>query len=187
MDLHILPECYIDTLLIKTLVPPTTRYNHQKRCSTVAKVMKEKFNDTFALGIIDNDKRLLSYLNEFELIYEQTNNLQLLKHKQKHHYFIIICPAMEMWLLNNVKSIDMSMADFGLPDDLAKLQKITKTATSENENPPYSSAFKKMFNTLKIKEAKGVLILQLWVNYLKTNTYTADLKLLLNQTNDILM
>ncbi len=40
MDLSVLPECYVDTCLIETIVPPDKHYNHQKGTGTVAKKMK---------------------------------------------------------------------------------------------------------------------------------------------------
>jgi hypothetical protein len=66
MDQSVIPECFIDTNLLETLVPPITQYNHQKGCGTVTKVMKERFTDRFALGIIDKDKYEVEYLKEFE-------------------------------------------------------------------------------------------------------------------------
>jgi hypothetical protein len=60
MNFAIIPECYVDTNLVETLVPPTGRgYNHQHGCGTVTKVMKERFADGFAVGIIDKDKKEL--------------------------------------------------------------------------------------------------------------------------------
>ncbi len=41
----IIPECYIDTNLVETLVC-TGGCNHQKGCNTVAKVMQDKFGDS---------------------------------------------------------------------------------------------------------------------------------------------
>lgn len=38
----IIPECYVDTNLVETLVCPAG-CNHQKGCNQVAKVMQEKF------------------------------------------------------------------------------------------------------------------------------------------------
>ncbi len=57
MDNAIFPECYLDTNLIETIVPPVKRnnqqgYNHQKGCGTVSSRMKKQFADRFALGII---------------------------------------------------------------------------------------------------------------------------------------
>ena len=47
MDLAIIPECFVDTNLIETLIPPISQYNHQKGCGTVTKVMKEKLLFTY--------------------------------------------------------------------------------------------------------------------------------------------
>lgn len=44
----IIPECYIDTNLVETLVC-SGGCNHQKGCNQVAKVMQEKFADRFAI------------------------------------------------------------------------------------------------------------------------------------------
>ena len=63
----IIPECYVDTNLVETLVC-SGGCNHQKGCNQVAKVMKEKFANRFAVGMIDADKRRPGYLNEFRKI-----------------------------------------------------------------------------------------------------------------------
>ncbi len=55
-DLFIIPECYIDTNLVETLIA-TEGCNHQKGCNTVVNTMKRRFGDKFAVGIIDHDKR----------------------------------------------------------------------------------------------------------------------------------
>lgn len=67
---YIIPECYVDTNLIETLIK-AQGCNHQKGCNQVCKVMKEKFAERFAVGIIDADKRQPSYLAEFNKIGER--------------------------------------------------------------------------------------------------------------------
>jgi hypothetical protein len=134
MDLHIIPECYIDTKLIKALVPSTTRYNHQKGCSTVVKQMKEKFRDDFAVGIVDRDKEELGYAEEFDLVIEITDQLQLFKHKSKNHYLIFICPAVERWIINNADEVRVNLSDYNLPHDFKELTKVTKTSKSEDND-----------------------------------------------------
>ncbi len=55
MDNHIVPECYIDTMLVQTLVPPekNNRYNHQHGCFEVSNEMElYGLKDKFAVGII---------------------------------------------------------------------------------------------------------------------------------------
>ena len=181
MDLHIIPECYIDTKLIKALVPPHTKYNHQKGCSTVVKVMQEKFKDDFAVGIIDRDKQELGYANQFDLVVEIPNNLQLFKHRSRNHYLIFICPAVEKWIIACAVDADLLLQDFGLPSDFLLLTKITKTSKSEN-NDEYSSNFKNLFNALKSQNPSNVAVLRFWVKYLKSHPYQADLDFIKNET-----
>ena len=133
MDLSIIPECNIDTNLIETLVPPITRYNHQKGCGTVAKVMKEDFADRFAVGIIDKDKVFLDYLKEFDEV-TRRGNLELYKHREKHHYFIRISPAMERFIMTNAELAGLSLEKFGLPTKFEYFKKISKTVDSKNDH-----------------------------------------------------
>lgn len=53
---HIIPECYIDTNLVETLVPTKKGYNHQTGCNKVVGLMQnmKQLKDGFALGIIIN-------------------------------------------------------------------------------------------------------------------------------------
>lgn len=180
-----MPECYIDTKLIKALVPPQTRYNHQKGCSTVTKVMQERFNNDFALGIIDRDKQELGYANQFDLVVEVPNTLQLFKHRSKNHYLIFICPAVEKWIIACAAESELLLSDFGLPADYLSLTKITKTSKSES-NDEFSSNFRDLFNALKVENTPNVAVLRFWIEYLKANPYQADLGFIRNETGVIL-
>lgn len=184
MDLHIIPECYIDTKLIKALIPPTTRYNHQKGCPNVVKVMQQNLGGDFALGIIDRDKKELGYADEFDLMYEISNNIQLFKHKSRNHYLIFICPAVEKWIITNASEANLNLNDFGLPNDFRKLTDITKTSKSEKEDP-YSKNFHELFKKLRETQPKAVQLLIFWVKYLKDNPYDADIDFLRDQSSII--
>ena len=186
MDQHIIPECFIDTKLVKALVPPQIRYNHQHGCSNVEKIMKEKFKDDFALGIIDKDKKVLRYLNECQLVCEQVGFLQLHKHSTKNHYLIIIRPAMEKWILNTADVAGLSLQEFGLPDDLDKLCDITKTARSD-KGDPNAPKFGQLFSELIERNPTAIAVLSFWINYLKANPYNADLAFLTQETDRLLI
>ncbi len=185
MDLHIIPECYVDTKLIKVAVPPQTKYNHQKGCSNVIKTMQQKFNDDFALGIIDKDKQIQAYVEQFDLIYNVPDTLQLLKHPYCHHYLIFICPAVEKWIIVNANEVELSLTDFGLPHDFNQLKSITKTSKSEYDDP-YSNNLQQLFREIKRRESRYWKIFSLWINYLKDNPYTADLNILIEETRAFL-
>ena len=171
MDLSIISECYIDTNLIETIIPPKKGYNHQKGAGTVLRLMQGKLNDKFAVGIVDKDKKRLKYIEEFNSEID-IGDLQLFKHKDphKHHFLILINPAIEKWIMNNAKIVGISLEDFGLPDNLKELTKKTKTITSKND-----TTFKKLFLELKKQKSKNVLILSEWISYLKNNPYKVDL------------
>lgn len=186
IELSIIPECYIDTKLIKILVPPKERYNHQKGCTTVTNLMQKQLKDKFAVGIVDRDKRELGYAKEFDLICEVSQSLQLYRHKnlQKHHYLIFIIPAMEKWILENVATANLQITDFGLPNSLNELRIITKQAKTE-ENNQYAKNFNRLFQELKIVNPISVAVLSLWVTELRNKNYSIDLQGLIDKTKII--
>lgn len=177
MNYSIIPECYIDTNLVETIVPPakeanSSGYSHLSGCGTVASVMQKRFADTFALGIIDRDKKAVDYLREFdEIIKTVSLILHKHKHKERHHYFIQICPAVERFILNSAEAIGISLQDYSLPTDLDKLKKITKSTNSKND-----PKFKNLFKALLKNAAPDVVKLAAWINYLKTNPYTVNVE-----------
>lgn len=186
MDLHIIPEYYIDTKLCKILVPPTNRYNHQKGCPNVVKVMKEKLKNDFALGIVDRDKQELDYYKEFNLVVEVPDNIQLFKHtSEPHHYLIFIRPAMEKWIISCAGESEIPFGNFKLPNDFKELLRITKTSKSENDDP-YSNNFRDLFKELKNRNSFSIAILTFWIEYLKANPYNADLENIRARTTEIL-
>jgi hypothetical protein len=175
MDFHIIPECYVDTNLVETLVPPTKNaYNHQKGCNNVVKIMQNDklLKEGFALGIIDLDKRRSLYTEEFEEVID-AHQLKLFKHPERNHYLIYVVPVVEKWILENAQEVGISLKDFDLPDDFLALQKQTKVATSNKDD-----RFRRLFKALRKREASGVLLLSKWIYYLKDNPYNADLDFL---------
>lgn len=187
IELSIMPECYIDTKLLKILVPPKERYNHQKGCTTITSMMQKNLKDKFAVGIVDRDKIELAYAKEFDLLCEVPQSLQLYKHKnpQKHHYLIFIVPAMEKWILETVKIANLKLADFGLPNNLNELRAITKTATSE-ENNFYSQNINQLFQALKTVNPVTIAVLSFWITELKNKNYSLNLQKLRDETNKMI-
>jgi hypothetical protein len=170
---HIIPECFIDTNLVETLVPTKKGYNHQTGCFKVVELIqnRKQLKEGFALGIIDEDKRIVKYASEFELIVEATQ-LKLLKHPKKNHYLIYIVPAVEKWILKNAEEVGLNLEDWGLPNDFLKLQDYTKIKTSR-----YDVKFKQIFKQLQKKEASGIICLSEWIAYLKEHPFDADMTL----------
>ena len=165
-DWHIVPECYIDTNLTEFLLD-SHGVNHQKGCNAVAKKMMESnLKDQFSIGIIDNDKRQHSYVNEFTEI-ARTQHVTLLKHKERPHYFIRISPAMDQFIMDCAREQGINLTDYGLPSELEAFTKITKDVKVKNDN-----RFKSLF--VALESCKEIAILRSALEYLNEEQYKCD-------------
>ncbi len=166
----IIPECYIDTNLVETLVCKGG-CNHQKGCNQVAKVMQEKFADRFAVGIIDADKRCPSYLKEFGEI-ASSEHLKLFRHPTRSHFIILVHPAADGFIRSCAEVAQISMSDYELSPVLKDFTAQTKNVMSNKD-----VRFKRLFKSMKdVGEMKlfGTLLA-----YLVNNTYnTSDNEIL---------
>ena len=162
---YIIPECYVDTNLIETLVK-SQRCNHQKGCNQVCKVMKEKFANRFAVGIIDADKLQPSYLEEFNKIGER-DHLKVLKHAVKPHFMILISPAIDQYILDAVDELKLNLAEYNLPEDLPSFTRQTKNVLSNKDK-----RFRSLFQA--IESATEISILKKILSYLTNFRYSAN-------------
>ncbi len=166
-----MPECYIDSALVGLLLD--AKVSHKHSCNEVSREMeKGAYKDSFAVGIIDNDKRKIKYIESFDEI-ARTDNLTFLKHKIKHHYVIKVGKerkAMETFIMANVQAIGMKMEDFDLPSDLENLTKQTKDSVTTLNNPKILKLFK------ALRQSPEVIKLQNVLTYLATNEYNVDLE-----------
>ncbi|MEM6317959.1 MAG: hypothetical protein AAF960_09825 [Bacteroidota bacterium] len=153
-NLNLLPECYGDTLLLEMLGFKKT--NHQTSgIGQVIKVMKEKYANRLAVGLIDADKKITpSYFKEFQQI-EAENRLKLLKYQQRNHYLIMVTPALEKFILQAAIDVDKDEKPF---NNLKSLKRLTKSIhVSQNQD------FKNFLNTLRQRKAPGFLTNQNWL------------------------
>jgi len=168
--LTIIPECYIDTCLTETITSCFNQFNHQKGCGTVSKVMREKFGDSFALGIIDKDKHEIPYLQEFDLI-SSKDSLYLYKHRTKPHYIIQISPAIEKFFLKAAEEKNIDITSFEFPIELKELTKITKQISDKNETD--FKMFRHLFKELS--DASEFVKLANLIQYLGDKMYKVDI------------
>lgn len=165
-DLHIVPECYIDTNFAEYLLD-SHGVNHQKGCNAVAKKMMESnLKDQFSIGIIDNDKRQHSYVNEFTEI-AHTQHVSLLKHNARPHYLVRINPAMDQFILDCATEQGINLQDYGLPSELEAFTKITKDVKAKNDY-----RFKSLF--MALEKCKEIVKLRSALNYLNTEQYKSN-------------
>ncbi|MBS1916631.1 MAG: hypothetical protein JST87_10135 [Bacteroidetes bacterium] len=174
MEGYIVPECYFDTVLVKSVLYDKAIVNHKKGCNNVAKAMRDgKLKDQFAVGIIDKDKNELDYLNEFvEYNYEKMN---LFKHNTKPHFIIQLCPALERWILSVCEEANINIEDYGLPNNMERLKKITKSELADE-----TLELRNLCNALVSSESSTISRFARWISYLKENKYQTDINELKN-------
>ena len=161
----IIPECYIDTNLVETLVC-AGGCNHQKGCNQVAKVMQEKFADRFAVGIIDADKRRPGYLEEFNEL-ASSEHLKLFHHKNRPHYIILVHPAADGFILSCATAAELKMENYGLSSELKKF-----TVQSKNVMSNKDLRFKQLLKSMKdVGEMKLMATL---LTYFVNHTYSSS-------------
>ena len=174
----IIPECFVDTNLVETLVC-NKGCNHQKGCNQVAKIMNEKFADKFAVGIIDADKRRPSYLKEFNEL-GRSQHLKILRHSIRPHFIILISPAIDKFILDNAQIANINMEDYNLSPALKEFTQQTKNELS-NQDPRFRKLFKDLEGFGEIKIFKDLL------NYFVSSLYQSskeDIIKIFNQGED---
>ncbi len=162
--LHVIPECFVDTNLIEYLL--NSGVNHQHCCSKVVGTMKEKYGDSFAIGIIDKDKVEMGYLGECDVL-ANSKHLTLYKHKFRHHYIITVAPAIDGFVLDCAKEQSVNLEEYGLPSELKAFTKITKQVTSNTDG-----RFKSLFSV--IDQNPEIVALKSVLTYLNGTRYQAD-------------
>ncbi|SRR5258708_21717916 len=174
MEGNFVPECYFDTVLVRAILQTESALNHKKGCNNVVKVMKEgRLKDEFAVGIVDKDKKELDYLSEFKEY--DFDKLVLYKHKDKHHYVIQLNPPIEKWIIEVAEEASIDLELLGLPRDVERLKKITKSELVK-ETPELVSLCWALLrsNSATVKRFKD------WITHLRDNKYKSNIKYLTN-------
>lgn len=166
--LTVIPECYVDTNLISYLLG--REVNHQYGCNNVAKCM-QRLKDSFCIGIVDDDKnKKADYPKEF-LVIAYSQHLQVLKHRERPHFYIFIKKAAEDFILSAAKELKIDLEACGLSNDLEALKKVTKSRQS-NKDERLIKAFRQLEGASDMKRLAKTL------KYLTKHKYASDLQVI---------
>jgi hypothetical protein len=167
---NILTECFVDTLIAKTILYPNKDYNHKKGCDKVLKTMQKEFFDKVVFGMIDDDKKVTKF-DDFSLLKRHNDQLSIYKQKNKPHYIAKIGKAAEDFILKNAEKCNIELSKFNLPSDLEGLKKRTKQANSLQD-----ADLKRLFSALKQNENSDFHKLAQWIELFKANPYNLDIE-----------
>lgn len=134
--------------------------NHANGISTALSKVNTYFDKRFAVVIIDDDKRKPKLFDQYRLTLRQEYGLQLRQKPESLHFLILISPAIEDWLLENARAIDVVFAGLETRKDLMR---ITKDELEVEKNP----LFRKYLNDLKQKQAPGFKSMSGWIHELR--------------------
>ena len=132
----------------------------------MAKKMKEHFSERFAVGIMDKDKKRVSYLKEFSHI-AHDEAIELFKHHRRPHYILLISPAVEGFILAAVSELSIDLCEYDIPDNLDDMRKETKQVDAKS-----SQKYRKLFK--RLKSASEFQKLTRIISYLKEANYNAQ-------------
>ena len=119
------PECWVDTALMRTLLHDRRLYNHQHGISKVGSTM-ERQAATFGtgrvvVGMVDRDKKFEenTYLRAFDpptRVRPEAATHHVLTHpEQPTHRLIVLNPACDAWLFQTARAAGLDLAVYGLP------------------------------------------------------------------------
>ncbi|MEO8150074.1 MAG: hypothetical protein ABI723_20725 [Bacteroidia bacterium] len=165
-ELCFVTECFVETRVTQILLQTNGHLNHQHGKGKVINTLEGALKNQKAVGIVDHDKirgNQQSELYKYHLKEDDSVNfLKLLKHRQREHFIIVVCPAWEKWLMNCCSNAAINPVEFNLPADLEGLCDITKSKDiHKNEE------FKNLIKTLIRKNVPPIIKLRDWLIEMK--------------------
>ncbi len=121
------PECWVDTALMRTLLQDRLLYNHQHGISKVGGTMeRQAATDTgrVVVGMVDRDKKFEenTYLRAFgppARVRPEAATHHVLTHPaQPTQRLIVLNPACDAWVFEAARAAGLDLAAYGLPDTL---------------------------------------------------------------------
>jgi len=164
----VIPECFVETAMAQSFL--NCDVNHQKGCNQVSRVMQIKYENDFAIGMIDNDKRHSTYVKEAKEICHSSHVI-IKKLQDKPHYFVVINPAMEKFMID-VSSNGLSLKGYNLPIDLEGLKSITK----DSKGMMFNADIRRFFADKSNEENSEMHSLKKLLCYLCENKYNVKIE-----------
>jgi hypothetical protein len=152
---NLIPECNVDTVFVETMGYPNP--NHAPSISAVCAILEKKPVTVKAIGFIDNDKRKPAYLKHFSLS-ESQGNIQLLKHKSKDQWLIVVSPAMDRFIFDLCGELGIDLSKYGLPTRFSEFLSRTKREAIRSD-----PRFKNLVNTLRQKNPPQIAKIKAWI------------------------
>lgn len=176
-DIHssFIPECYLDSNLVETILKAFNCVNHRKgNSNVVGRMEEERLSDKFLVAVIDDDKVKVKGLEKYTQVGRLSRKgLKVFEHPLKRHFLIQLSPAIERWLINECGKAGINLSEYGFPDTI-KGWKNLKNRSQRNDEK-----FKDLFRLmLKNEKCDEIIELKRWLIFFRDNNYNSNLDLL---------
>ncbi len=173
---HFVPECFFDTVFLKRLLQTSRRLMHRRGCNNVINDLDSpRLKDSFAVGIIDRDKRDLAYLKQCKVFHDSDKPI-LWKHNDRLQFIIQLNPPLENWIVSILDENGLKIEDFGYSRNFKKLKQQIKDDIDNEKDDKLNKLVSAVIKTdcATIKKIQSMLL------YLKEKNYQTDINELIN-------
>jgi hypothetical protein len=155
LSLHLVPECYAETELVKIIFNPIDYLNHAEGIHAVSTILKRQdIQNYINIGFIDNDKKNIPpYFDEF-IVIDELPSIILKKHPITNDYVFVANPAIEKFIITQLSEINKNPSDYELPNDFKGFRKKLKSMRIEHNHK-----YKEMISDLKNANTSGILFM----------------------------
>lgn len=108
-------ECKPDKALASALGIPRREISHERGKTKVCKKL-EKYNNS--KGLVDEDPfgTQPRYIEKLK-VRSNKHSVKILQDEKNNNYLIVLCPALEGWVLEAVKEAKIDISNYGLPSE----------------------------------------------------------------------
>jgi hypothetical protein len=153
---NLLAECNVNTVFVEMLGYKNP--NHSPDISHISSTLIGGKLKGAIIGFIDDDKRKPSYFSEFDL-FDKVNDASLLKHPDRSHYLVVFNPAMDGFIYNLSRYLNVDLPHYKLPGAFEPFMSMTKKEAIRR-----NSDFKNMLNTIIQKRPIEITKIKSWVS-----------------------
>lgn len=152
---NLIPECHVDTAFVEMLGYKNP--NHAPGITEVSSILKKEKAKVRVIGFIDDDKKKPQFVKEFKCI-KNFGNIKVLKHPTHKKFLVVVYPAMDKFIFDLSRSLDIKLNDYHLPTELGAFIRFTKQPSIIKDKN-----FKNLLNTIKQKKPTEVVRIISWI------------------------
>lgn len=172
-QLNVFPECYVDTNLVSYLLGSNVK--HKSSCNEVVKALNK--SETFAVGIIDADKRMptfdagfIKHIRNNATVDDYNKHLTMYIHNDGKRFLFTVKPAMDTFIMDAAEECGIKLVNYGFPSTLAEFKKITKTVQAAGD-PKLRRLFMGINGAAELQRFRNTL------KYLTSKEYDTDVSI----------